>query len=138
MVEADHSDLSIQRQCDLLGLQRSGYYYQPRPESEYNLVLMRLLDEQCTRTPYYGVRRLHQHLCSLGYDVNIKRIRRLTRLMGLEAIYPKPNISSPMKGHKIYPYFTPFSVLTMGSTSMGQHHYEKTMRFHGIFSFFQN
>jgi putative transposase len=104
MIEAGHTELSIQRQCDLLGLHRSGYYYKPRPESGMNLALMRLLDEQYTRTPYYGVRRLHQHLCSLGYDVNIKRIRRLTRLMGLEAIYPKPNISRPMKGHKIYPY----------------------------------
>jgi len=104
MIEAGHSELSIRRQCDLLGIQRSGYYYQPRPESEYNLDLMRLMDEQYTRTPYYGVRRLHHHLCSLGYDVNIKRVRRLTRLMGLEALYPKPNISRPLKGHRIYPY----------------------------------
>lgn len=104
MIEAGYSELSIRRQCDLLGIQRSGYYYQPRPESEYNLDLMRLMDEQYTRTPYYGVRRLHHHLCSLGYDVNIKRVRRLTRLMGLEALYPKPNISRPLKGHRIYPY----------------------------------
>ena len=103
MIEAGHTELSIQRQCDLLGLHRSGYYYKPRPESGMNLALMRLLDEQYTRTPYYGVRRLHQHLCSLGYDVNIKRIRRLTRLMGLEAIYPKL-IYQTHEGHKIYPY----------------------------------
>ena len=104
MVEAGHTEISIQRQCDLLSIHRSGFYYQPRPESPINLTLMRLLDEQYTRTPFYGVRRLHKHICSLGYDVNIKRIRRLIRLMGLETIYPKPNISKPMKGHKIYPY----------------------------------
>jgi putative transposase len=104
MVESDHAKLSIEKQCHLLGIHRSGYYYQPRPESETNLALMRLLDEQYMRTPFYGARRLHESICSLGYDVNIKRIRRLMRLMGLEAIYPKPNISRALKGHKIYPY----------------------------------
>lgn len=104
MIEAGHAEISIQRQCDLLSIHRSGFYYQPRPESAKNLTLMRLLDEQYTRTPFYGARRLHEYIRSLKYEVNIKRIRRLMRLMGLEAIYPKPNISKPMKGHKIYPY----------------------------------
>jgi putative transposase len=104
MIEAGHDGLSIQRQCDLLGIHRSGFYYHPCPESALNLHLMRLLDEQYTQTPFYGVRRLHQYICSLGYEINIKRTRRLVRLMGLDAIYPKPNISKPMKGNKIYPY----------------------------------
>jgi len=104
MIDVDHPEISIQRQCELLGLHRSGYYYEPRSASALNLLLMRLLDEQYTRTPFYGVRRLHHHVCSLGYPVNIKRIRRLIRLMGLEAIYPKPNISKPSKEHKVYPY----------------------------------
>jgi len=104
MIEPDYKPLSILRQCELLGINRSGCYYEPRPETELNLTIMRLLDEQYLRTPFYGIRRLHHYICSRGYDVNIKRIRRLTGLTGLETIYPKPNISRPLKGHKIYPY----------------------------------
>lgn len=104
MIEPDKRDISIVKQCDLLGISRSGYYYSPRPESPENLKIMRMMDEQYLKTPFYGARRMHAHIKYHGYPVNIKRIRRLLRLMGLEAIYPKPNISWQLSGHKIYPY----------------------------------
>jgi len=104
MIEPDKRDISIVKQCDLLGISRSGYYYSPRPESPENLKIMRMMDEQYLKTPFYGARRMHAHIKYQGYLVNIKRIRRLLHLMGLEAIYPKPNISKPLSGHKIYPY----------------------------------
>jgi len=83
------------QQCDLLGLARSSYYYEPVPESEENLVLMRMLDEQYTRTPFYGARKMAAWLDTQGYPVERKRVRRLLHLMGLEAIYPKPHTSLP-------------------------------------------
>jgi len=92
------------RQCELAGVSRSGLYYRPQEESAENLALMRLLDEQYTRTPFYGVRRLRWWLGQQGYGVNLKRVRRLMRRMGLEAIYPKPRLSVAMPGHRIYPY----------------------------------
>jgi len=104
MIEPDKSDISIVKQCDLLGISRSGYYYSPRPESPENLKIMRMMDEQYLKTPFYGARRMHAHIKYQCYPVNIKRIRRLLHLMGLEAIYPKPNISKLQQGHKIYPY----------------------------------
>jgi putative transposase len=79
-------------------------YYEPRGESELNLELMRLLDEQYTRTPFFGVIKMTDALLKRGYTVNPKRVRRLLRQMGLEAIYPKPNLSAPAPGHRIYPY----------------------------------
>jgi putative transposase len=95
---------SIRRQCELLSLNRSSLYYRPVGESEENIGLMRLLDEQYTRTPCYGVLKMEAYLRSLGYEVNIKRVRRLLRTMGLEAIYQKPNTSKPNPEHKVYPY----------------------------------
>lgn len=92
------------RQCVLAGLSRSGFYYRPRPESAENLQLMRLLDEQYTRRPFYGARRMTHWLGEQGWCVNVKRVRRLLREMGLEAIYPKPRLSAPGPGHRIYPY----------------------------------
>jgi putative transposase len=88
----------------LLGLHRSGYYYPPCGESEENLQLMRLLDEQYMATPYYGIRRMQWFLGQTGYQVNHKRVARLLRMMGLEAVYPKPNLSKVNPEHKIYPY----------------------------------
>lgn len=104
LIEPTHESLSIQRQCEILGISRSGYYYQPRPESAQNLELMRLMDAQFIKTPFYGARRMHQYLLGRGYTVNIKRIRRLCRLMGLETIYPKPRFKPGGAAHKIYPY----------------------------------
>jgi putative transposase len=89
----------------LAGLARSSYYYQARGETEENLRIMRLLDEIYTRRPFYGVRRMVVELeKEAGFLVNPKRVRRLLRLMGLEAIYPKPKLSLGGPGHKIYPY----------------------------------
>jgi putative transposase len=104
MIELEHPALSIERQCALLGLGRSSLYYRPCGESAENLRLMRLLDEEYTRHPFYGVRRMTEWLCRAGEVVNRKRVRRLMRRMGLEAIYPKRRLSVPGEGHKRYPY----------------------------------
>jgi putative transposase len=103
-VELEHPEISVRRQCDLLGVNRSGLYYQPRGESEENLRLMRLMDEEYTRHPFFGSRRMAAWLCSQGYEVNRKRVSRLMDVMGLEALYPKPKLSQRGEGHKIYPY----------------------------------
>lgn len=104
MIEPDHSQLSITQQCELLGLARSSYYYQPVPESEENLVLMRLLDEQDTRTPFYGSRKMTAWLNTQGYPVERKRVRRLLHLMGLETLSPKLHTSLPGETVHRYPY----------------------------------
>lgn len=106
MVGKETLDISIKRQCELLGLSRSSYYYEPIGESEENLLYMRLMDEQYLQTPYYGVGQMTFHLRQLGYQVNPKRIRRLLRLMGLEAICPGPHTSKPSKSteHQVFPY----------------------------------
>lgn len=88
----------------MLGVNRSSWYYQPAGLDEYNLFLMRILDEQYTKTPFYGVCRMTAYLKRLGHEVNPKRVRRLLRTMGLEAVYPKPKLSQPNPDHKIFPY----------------------------------
>jgi len=103
-VERGHPEISVRRQCDLLGVNRAGLYYQPAGESEENLMLMRLIDEQYTRRPIYGSRRLVAWLRGQGHGVNRKRVARLMEVMGIQAIYPKPQLSQPGEGHKIYPY----------------------------------
>lgn len=100
----NHEKLSVRQQCNLLGLNRSNLYYEPIGESQYNLLLMKLIDEEYTRYPFKGVMKIVVHLKELGHNVNPKRIRRLVRLMGLEAIYPKKNLSKTQVGHKKYPY----------------------------------
>jgi len=104
MVEWNHTVLSVRRQCELLGLARSTLYYEPVAASEEDLRLMRRIDEQYLRTPFYGSRRMAVCLSSPGERINRKRVRRLMRLMGLEALYPKPRTSGPGDGHEIYPY----------------------------------
>ena len=96
--------LSLRRQCELLDLHRSGVYYAPREESELNLKLMRLIDEEFMRHPFLGSRKMTEYLCRQGHEVNRKRIQRLMRLMGLEAVYPKPHTSKAHPEHKKYPY----------------------------------
>ncbi|MBV8605992.1 MAG: IS3 family transposase [Singulisphaera sp.] len=96
--------MSVRRQCELLGLSRSSLYYEPAGESAEDLRLMRKIDEQYTACPFYGSRRMTAWLVTQGEEVNRKRVQRLMRTMGLEAIYPKPRTSTPGKGHKIYPY----------------------------------
>ena len=104
LIEPKHSELSVARQCELLDLSRSSYYYQPTEESPFNIELMNLIDEQYIRTPFYGVARMTEWLRRQEYNVNPKRVRRLMRLMGLEAIYPKPRLSKAHPEHRKYPY----------------------------------
>jgi putative transposase len=105
MVEMEENDISIVRQCDLLSVCKATLYYTPEDqESDLNLEIMAELDKQYLITPFYGKRRMLLHLETLGFCVNIKRIRRLMQLMGLITIYPKPNTSLPNKEHKKYPY----------------------------------
>ena len=103
-IDAGHPALSVRRQCELLGLKRSSLYYEPGGETAENLRLMRLIDEQYTACPFYGSRRMTEWLVQRGEEVNRKRVQRLMRTMGLEAIYPKPRLSRPGEGHRIYPY----------------------------------
>lgn len=104
MIDTDHAELPIVRQCELLGMARSSFYYQPAQESEENLVIMRLIDEIYTDHPYFGARRMAVKLREKGHLVNRKRVARLMRRMGLRAIYPKPRLSDPNKQHPKYPY----------------------------------
>jgi putative transposase len=105
MIELGHSFLSIRRQCELIGLNRATYYWQPASETALNLQLMRLIDQEYTRAPFYGYRKMtirlnQQH----GYAVNHKRVARLMRKMGLQAIYPGPRTSILNREHTKYPY----------------------------------
>ncbi len=103
-IEHRHPALSIHRHCQLAGLARSSFYYQVAGESPENLFYLRLLDEQYTRTPFYGVPRLTHWLRQQGYPVNHKRVERLMRVLGIEAIYPKTRLSQPGLDHRAYPY----------------------------------
>jgi putative transposase len=104
LIEVGHPALSVRRQCELLGLSRSSLYYEPACETAENLRLMRRIDEQYTARPFYGSRRMTRWLIEQGEEVNRKRVQRLMRTMGLEAIYPKPRLSAAGKGYKVYPY----------------------------------
>jgi len=104
LISPSDPKISVRRQSELLGLSRSSYYYEPQPESEYNLELMHMIDEQYMRRPFYGSRRMRDWLRAQGHMVCRDRIRRLMRLMGTEAIYPRPRLSIKDKEHRIYPY----------------------------------
>lgn len=121
LIEPNHPEISISRQCELIGLSRPSYYYHPfspdaMPHKEVNenmsriidtqenLLFMELIDRQYMKTPFYGSRRMADVLQKKGYHVNRKRIQRLMRQMGIQAIYPKPRLSNRDKSHKIYPY----------------------------------
>jgi putative transposase len=103
LIERGHTEVSLRRQCALLGLPRSGLYDVPAKDIAANLRLMRLIDEQYTRTPFYGRRRMTAWLCRRGYPVHRKRVQRLMRTMGLEAIYPRPHLSQGGVDHRVYP-----------------------------------
>jgi len=105
-IEPRHRRIAIYRQCELLGLSRSSLYYKPCGNTQYNEQLMKLIDEQYIETPFYGIDKMTEQLRRMGHQVNHKRIRRLMRQMGLEAIYPRRRrgLSIPEKQHKIYPY----------------------------------
>ena len=104
MVERGHPELSLSRQCALLDISRGSLYYRPRGESDLNLELMREIDAQYLKTPFYGARQMVRHLKRIGYMVGRKRIRRLMRKMGLRAIAPGPQTSRRNKAHTVYPY----------------------------------
>ena len=103
-IQPKHLQLSVRQQCRLLGLPRSSYYYPAAPESAENLRYMRLMDEEYTEHPFYGVPRMTFRLQELGYGVGPKRVRRLLRLMGLMAVYPKPHLSLNPLEHRRFPY----------------------------------
>lgn len=104
MIKRNNKKLSVKRQCALLKVSRSSLYYQPASAPPADLELMRKIDEQYLKTPFYGSRRMTEHFRRLGLIVSRKRIRRLMQLMGLEAIYQKPRTSVAAPGHNIYPY----------------------------------
>lgn len=104
MVERHSPALSLSRQCTLLGLSRSSLYYEPALPDVATLQLLRLIDQQYLRTPYYGSRRMMAWLRSQGHAVGRDRVRRLMRTLGLEAIYQKPRTSRPNPEHRVYPY----------------------------------
>jgi len=104
LVEPEHARLSVVRQCELLGMSRASYYYEPWEWDATALEVMRALDEEYTRHPCLGKRRMCDHLQELGYDVGIRRTRTLMAWLGLEAIYPKKSLSTPNREHKKYPY----------------------------------
>jgi putative transposase len=103
LVEAEHEQISLQRQCELLGISRTAYYYRP-VEREETQQLMRLIDAEYTQHPFYGYRKITHWLREQGYLANKKRVQRLMQMMGLAAIVPKPDLSKPHPEHKIYPY----------------------------------
>ena len=104
LIDRDHQQLSLVRQCILLAVSRASVYYRPVPTRAEDLELMALMDRQYLKTPFYGSRKMKAWLLGEGYLVSRKRVRRLMRLMGLEAIYRRPNTSKPAPGHRIYPY----------------------------------
>ena len=104
MIDRDHQQLSLVRQCILLDVSRASVYYRPVPTRAEDLELMALMDRQYLKTPFYGSRKMKAWLLQQGHLVSRKRVRRLMRLMGLEAIYRRPNTSKPAPGHRIFPY----------------------------------
>ena len=104
MIDPSNQLLSVSGQCRLLSISRSLFYYKQKPVKSDDLDLMRLIDEQYLKAPCWGSRSMRNHLRRLGYRVNRKRIQRLMRIMGLEAIYPKPRTSRPHPEHRVYPY----------------------------------
>ena len=104
LIKEAHPDLSIVKQCELLGVNRSGLYYEPVPESEENLSIMRLLDAQYLKTPFYGVERLLVLLVVMGYQINRKRLRRLLRLQGWQTLYPTVRTTRIDPAAYKYPY----------------------------------
>ena len=104
MIEPEHPQLPVVRQCELVSISRSGFYHRPTGETALNLELMRLIDAQFLETPWYGSRQMARHLRRQGWRVGRKRVRRLMRQMGLVPIYPRPRTSVPHLEHRVYPY----------------------------------
>ena len=104
MIQRDHADFSLSQQCQVLAISRSSFYYTPKGESAENLSLMRRIDELFLKYPFYGSRQMVRQLRREGVCVGRHRVRRLMRLMGLEAIYQAPRTSDPHPEHRVYPY----------------------------------
>jgi putative transposase len=104
LIEPGHGRLSIVRQCELVSISRSSFYYQPVGETAENLALMRLIDAQFLETPWYGSRQMARHLRRDGHEVGRKRVRRLMGVMGLVPIYQRPRTTVPHPEHRVYPY----------------------------------
>ena len=104
MIEPKKRNLSVARQCELVGMSRSSWYYRPRGESERNLALMRVIDELYLEMPWYGSRQMTRELRRAGHRIGRKRVRRLMRLMGLRSVAPRPFTSRRAPGHVVYPY----------------------------------
>lgn len=105
LIEPENVEISIRRQCELMGINRSNYYYERKPEvSLEDEILMKQIDRINTKCPMYGVRKITKQLHREGEEVNHKRIHRLMQILGIQAIYPGPNLSKPGIGHSIYPY----------------------------------
>ncbi len=124
LIECQSKVIPVKRQAELLGIARSTVYYQPTVDP-YRLELTHLIDEQYTKTPFYGSRRMREVLKRKGYLVNRKRVQRVMRLMGIEAIYPKRNLSKPHPGHKIYPYLLRNKIIrevNQGCCAVGSNH----------------
>jgi putative transposase len=104
MIDASEPKMSVVSQCQVLNVSRCSFYYKRKPITAEDLELMRLIDEQYLKTPSWGSRSMRNHLRRLGLKINRKKVQRLMRLMGLEAIYPKPRTSWPHPQHRVYPY----------------------------------
>lgn len=108
----DHPQLSVVRQCQLLGISRASLYYQPKSPDEEELLLLRLIDAQYLETPFYGSRKMREYLSQLGFCINRKRVQRLMQKLGIEALYPKPRLSQIHPEHQVYPYLLRNIVVT--------------------------
>ena len=104
MVDPNHARLSIVRQCRLVSVARSSFYYEGTGENPLNLRLLRVIDEQFLETPFYGSRQMTRWLRRQGDTVSRKRVRRLMRLLGVHAIFPRPRTSQARPAHRVYPY----------------------------------
>jgi putative transposase len=104
MIDSENQKLSVVRQCKLLNVNRSGYYYSPALETDYNMFLMKMIDQEYLKYPFYGSRQMKCHLNRIGYHVSRHRVRRLMRKRGIMAIYQKPKTTNKDITHKIYPY----------------------------------
>lgn len=104
MINQQHPELTVSRQCELLELPRASYYYKKKPMSDYNRYLSTLIDEEFARHPFLGTRRMREYLISLGHKINRKRVINLYRELDLEAVFPKKNLSKANSEHKKYSY----------------------------------
>jgi len=103
-IEPSHKQLTVERQCELIGISRAAYYYKQQPIRAEALELINVVDKIYTDYPFFGTRKMAAYLNDTGYYVGRKLIRRIYQVLGLEAVYPKPNLSIPNREHKIYPY----------------------------------